>query len=109
MLRTIFFIIFAGFTEILHAAIVDTIQQPRGTIELNSPSELIATIIQYAIGIAGILWVIGITWWGIQMILSVGEDEKQKKARYILIYSVLGVIIAGLAYSLVTILSSVKA
>lgn len=88
---------------------IDPIQQPDGTLTITTPSEFVATIIKYAIGIAWILWVIGITWGGIQMILSVGDDEKQKKARYMLIYSVLWVIIAGLAYSIVTILSSVKA
>jgi hypothetical protein len=48
------------------------------------------------------------TWWGIQMILSVGEDEKQKKAKFMLIYSVVWVIVAGLAYSIVTIISSLR-
>lgn len=108
MLRTLYFLIVAALIPRIHAAMVDPIQQPDGTLQLTSPSEFIATIIKYAIGIAGILGVIGITWGGIQMILSVGEEEKQKKAKFMMIYSVLWVIIAGLAYSIVTILSSVK-
>lgn len=108
MIRKLFFIILALSAPYLHADMVDNIQQPDGTITFSSPSLLVATVIKYAIGVAGILWVIGITWWGIQMILSVGDDEKQKKAKYMLIYSVVWVIIAWLAYSLVTVLSSVQ-
>jgi Type IV secretion system pilin len=108
MFQKLFFLILASFVPAVHAAMVDNIQQPVDTISLSSPSELVVLVIRYTIGIAGILWVIGITWGGIQMILSVGEDEKQKKARYMIIYSVLWVIIAWLAYSIVNVLSSVQ-
>ncbi len=55
MIRTLFFIIFATSASYIHAAMVDPIQQPDGTLEISTPSEFIATIIKYAIGIAGIL------------------------------------------------------
>lgn len=70
---------------------------PSWTLGIN----ILTNVIAYAIGIASILWVIGVTWWGIQMVLSTGDDEKLKKGRYILIYSLIGVLLAGLAYSLV--------
>lgn len=108
MFQRLFFLILAFLAPVLHADMVSNIQQPKDTISFTSPSELVVLVIRYTIGIAGILWVIGITWWGIQMILSVGEDEKQKKARYMIIYSVLWVIIAWLAYSVVNVLSSVQ-
>lgn len=108
MFQKLFFLILAFLAPVLHADMVGNIQQPKDTISFSTPSELVVLVIRYTIGIAGILWVIGITWWGIQMILSVGEDEKQKKARYMIIYSVLWVIIAWLAYSVVNVLSSVQ-
>ncbi len=77
---------------------------PDRIVQLNGKSAPIVflwNLITYAIGIAGVLGVIGVTWWGIQMILSSGEDEKMKKARYILIYSLIGVLVAGLAYGVV--------
>jgi hypothetical protein len=80
MFQRLFFLILAFLAPVLHADMVDNIQQPKDTISFTSPSELVVLVIRYTIGIAGILWVIGITWWGIQMILSVGEDEKQKKS-----------------------------
>ncbi len=86
-----------------------TIEQPPWTIDVTgNVASMIATIIKYGIGIASILWVIGITWWGIQMVLSVGEDEKMKKARHIVIYSIVGVIVAGLAYGIVNLIWNVK-
>lgn len=86
-----------------------SIDQPPGTIDVTgNVTTMIASIIKYGIGIAGILGVIGITWWGIQMVLSVGEDEKMKKARHIVIYSIVGVVLAGLAYSIVNLIWNVR-
>jgi hypothetical protein len=62
MFQKLFFLILATFAPLLHAALIDPIQQPDKTITLTTPSEFIATIIKYAIGIAGILGVIGMTW-----------------------------------------------
>jgi hypothetical protein len=110
MVRT-FFLFILGFSSITSVALAGVgwvIARPDGVINVTSPVSLTAGIITYAIGIAAVLGVIGITWWGIQMILSVGEDEKLKKWRYIVIYSVLGVVLAGLAYSIVNIVGNVK-
>jgi hypothetical protein len=35
------------------------------------------------------------------MILSTGDDEKMKKARYTIIYAFVGLVLAGLAYAIV--------
>ena len=70
-------------------------------VKEKNPIKFLSAVIAYAIGLAGVLGVIGITWWGIQMVLSTGEDEKLKKARYMLIYSMIGVLLAGLAYLIV--------
>lgn len=67
--------------------------------------ETVAGIIAYGIGIAAILWVIAVTWAGIQMFLSVGEEAKFAKAKEMLIYSLIGVGISGLAYLIVTVVS----
>ena len=81
---------------------------PPGTIDIGSPSEIISKIIVYIIGATWIGGVIGITWWGIQMIMSVWEDEKMKKWRYMVIYSIVGVILAGLAYSIVKLIWNLR-
>ena len=78
---------------------------PDKIVMLDNPMTFLWNLVAYAIGIAGVLGVIGVTWWGIQMILSSGEDEKMKKARYILIYSLIGVLVAGLAYGVVDVVS----
>ncbi len=49
-----------------------------------------------------------ITWASIQMILSVGEDEKIKKARYMIIYAIIGLVIAGLAYGIVKFMTNLN-
>jgi hypothetical protein len=42
------------------------------------------------------------------MVLSTGDDEKLKKGRSIMVYSLVGVILAGLAYTLVKIVGAIR-
>lgn len=42
------------------------------------------------------------------MILATGEEEKFKKARYTMIYAFIGLIVAGLAYGVVTFITNLK-
>ena len=49
-----------------------------------------------------------ITWASIQMILAAGDEEKTKKARQMIIYAFIGIIIAGLAYGGVHFLMNLK-
>jgi hypothetical protein len=74
----------------------------------SDPESAIASIIQYCILLTGILAVMAITWGGIKFILSTGDDEKMKKARYTIIYAFVGIIVAGLAYSIVEIITKVQ-
>lgn len=103
-------LIISGLPAWAQAAVVDLVTgaiQPYGVIT-DPPLDIVSNIIAYSIGIAAILWVIGITWWGIEMVLSSGEDEKLKKGKYIMIYSIIGVILAGLAYSIVTLMGNLR-
>jgi hypothetical protein len=71
----------------------------------NTPSDAIASIIQFFILITGVLAVMVITWWGIGFIMSTGDDEKMKKSRKTIIYAFVGLVVAWLAYSIVEILT----
>lgn len=74
----------------------------------DTPETAIAAIIQYFILITGILAVMAITWGGIKFVLSTGDDEKMKKARYTVIYAFVGLVVAGLAYSIVEIITKIE-
>ncbi len=73
-----------------------------------TPGDTIAKIIAFFISLTGILSVMTMTWASIQMILAVGEDEKIKKARYMIIYSLIGLLIAGLAYAIVKFMTNLN-
>lgn len=62
----------------------------------------IGNAIAYFIGVAAVLGVIAITWWGIQMVLAAGDEEKVKKARWIIQYALIGTMIAAGAYGIIT-------
>lgn len=74
-----------------------------GNIEEKFPA-----IITYFIGIIGVLAIIVITWAGIEMFLSVGQEEKFKKAKNTLIYALVGVGLAGWAFIIVNVVSNLS-
>lgn len=71
-------------------------------------ADVIGAIIAYGIGVVGILGVIAITWAGIQIIYAAGDDEKVKKARYTIIYGLIGVLLAGMAYGIIKFVGSIQ-
>lgn len=99
------------YYSVLWVSAAITVNQPSG-VDLpainKTPDIAIAAIIQYFILITGVLAVMAITWWGIKFILSVGDDEKMKKARYTIIYAFVGLVVAGLAYSIVEVITKIK-
>lgn len=92
-----------------HAAIiVSPPTQLLPTINNSKPGEAIGAIIAWLIGLTAVLTVLAITWAGVQMILSTGEEEKFKKARHTMIYAFVGLIVAGLAYGTVNFITNVN-
>lgn len=68
----------------------------------------IGTFIEYAVGIASVLGVIGITWGGIQMMMAAWEEEKMKKARWIIQYSLIGTALAAWAYGIISFVANIN-
>jgi lysylphosphatidylglycerol synthetase-like protein (DUF2156 family) len=72
------------------------------SVSASTAGNWIATIISWLLGVTAVLAVLAITYAGIQMILATGEEEKFKKARHTMIYAFVGLVVAGLAYAMVT-------
>jgi hypothetical protein len=60
----------------------------------DNPEDTIANIISYGLGIVGVLAVMAATWAGIQIIIAAGDEEKVKKSRMMIIYAMIGVVVA---------------
>lgn len=75
------------------------------TASSDGAGATIAGIISYGIGITAILSVIAITWAGIAMFLSVGEEQKYNNAKDIMIYALIGAGLSAGAYLIVTVVS----
>lgn len=87
--------------SIVHTFAVPIVISPTNNLpDINSsdPGDSIASIISYGIGLVGILAIIWVTWWGIVIITGAGDEEKMKQWRKIVIYSLVGVFVAGIAY-----------
>ncbi len=78
------------------------------TVSASTAGAWIATIIAWLLGITAVLAVLAVTYAGIQMILATGEEEKFKKARHTMIYAFIGLVVAGLAYAMVTFVTNLN-
>ena len=62
---------------------------------------LVLTIIQYFLGFLGLLAVIMVIYGGITYVTSAGNDEAVGKAKKIILYSVIGIIVILLSFVIV--------
>jgi hypothetical protein len=77
-------------------------------VSTDTSGKFIGGIIAWLIRITAVLTVLTITWAGVQMIFATGEEEKFKKARYTMIYAFIGLLVAGLAYGIVTFITNLN-
>ena len=66
----------------------------------------ILQIIQVVIGVLGIVTVAIIILGGVQYVTSVGDSQKVKKAKDTILYGVIGLVIAILAFAIVNFVAS---
>lgn len=67
----------------------------------GSLGDNIATVINYFLGLLGLISVGFLIYAGILMVTSGGEEEGVTKARKIIMYAVIGIVIIVLAYTIV--------
>ncbi|MBI5421846.1 hypothetical protein HZA44_01795 [Candidatus Peregrinibacteria bacterium] len=73
----------------------------QGTLGQN-----ISTIINYFLGILGLIAVAFLIYAGVLMVTAGGAEEQVTKARKIIMYAVIGIVIILLSYTIVTFVSS---
>jgi len=73
----------------------------QGTLGQN-----ISTIINYFLGLLGLIAVGFLIYAGILMVTAGGNDEQVTKARKVIMYAVIGIVIILLSYTIVTFVSS---
>lgn len=108
-LKNIYFLLFFALgTSSLSAYIVTPPTTILPDINTASPGDGIGAIIAWMIWLVAVLTILSVTWAGVQMLLAVGEEEKMKKARHTMIYSFIGLVVAGLAYGVVQFITNLK-
>ncbi len=68
----------------------------------------IAKIIKQAIMLSGILAILALTYAGILMMLSYGDESKVKSAKSIIQYALIGVVLSGAAYAIIEAINALK-
>jgi len=73
----------------------------KGTLGQN-----ITTVINYFLGLLGLIAVAMLIYAGVLMVTAGGNDEQVTKARKIIMYAVVGIVIILLSYTIVTFVAS---
>ena len=68
-----------------------------------SPTEILQEVLKWIMGIVALVSALVIVIAGIMWATAAGDEERQGKARKMLISGVIGLVIAGAAYGLVTV------
>ena len=96
-----------NFSECITNA-VDSFDLPRYQTEGSSSGsgnlsafELLKNIIEFLLAILSVLALLAVVISGIMYVLSLGDESRATKAKHILLYAILGLIIAGTAWLLV--------
>lgn len=76
--------------------------KPSGIPQVQASQQLITRVLQLAFGLAGAVALLIITLAGTQYVLSQGDPQKVAKAKETIIYALVGLVIAILAYSIVS-------
>lgn len=63
---------------------------------------MIANVIEYALGLVGVLALAMIVYGGFLYVTAAGDEKQITKGKTVLIYSIIGIIVIGVAYSLVS-------
>ena len=90
----------------------DTLPQVDKTIGLPfqnaTPAVYIGRFIKEAIKYIGLLAVLALTYGGILMMLSYGDDGKAKGAKKVITYAIIGIIVSGAAYAIIDAVNSLN-
>lgn len=74
----------------------------------DNPMPQVVSIIRETIKYVGVLAILSLSWGGIQFLVSIGEDGKVKKAKSIVMYSLIGVILSITAYTIIDIVNGLS-
>lgn len=78
--------------------LIAAVTTPDSVPEVKIDNDLVTTIFNVILALAGAIAVVFIIWGGIQYTLSQGEPNKIKKAKDTLLYSIVGLIIVMFSF-----------
>ncbi len=82
--------------------ILDAIQKATGLPGGDIPNDLIPSIIRFILGIFSVLLTGVALWSGILFVGQFGDEERIRKAKNILVWSLVGVVVTAISYAFVS-------
>jgi len=85
------------------AALADTLGLSNADVGLSKSSlvDMIANIVKTGLTLVGAIALAMLVYGGFMYVTAAGDDSQIKKAKNIIVYAIIGIIVIGLAYSLV--------
>jgi hypothetical protein len=78
-----------------------------GGLPDDSASGIIGKIVLWLLGIISIIALAVLVYGGLMYILSFGDEKKAEKAKYIIMYAIIGVIVAGASFAIMSTVKSI--
>lgn len=72
----------------------------------NELSGCIMALVNYALGLAGVLALAGIVWGGFLYITAAGNQDRVESGKNAIYYSILGLLVIGLSYAILSFIFS---
>lgn len=83
------------------------IVEPDGALTSENTTGILKNIIDWLLSIAAILALTAIIIGGIWYIVSIGDENKAKQAKQIIMYAVIGLIIVGISFAIIATIDTI--
>jgi len=68
-----------------------------GIVEISDPVTVILTVINMALALTAAIATAMLIWAGVSYIISAGDEDKLQKAKQIILYTIIGLMVIGMA------------
>jgi len=90
-----------GGTDLIQAQLISEVDAPEGVVSNPDFRGVIVTFINYFLTFVGLIAVAFIIWAGVLMIIDGGDEESVGKAKKILIWAAVGLLLVMLSFAIV--------
>lgn len=74
---------------------------------IGGANKIIFNVIKYMLSLVAILALVAMIWASIMYILALGDEGKAEKAKNIILYAIIGIVVSGLSFVILTVIQGI--